>query len=105
MVITTSVMHPFTCHNLLLHSKGIITVLYDLQMFSCPMNSGMTRVHCLAASETRTSSASMTFGMILRCVKTSSTEMTFDAIPVASRDPRPTQFSPSSTRFGAPPYR
>jgi hypothetical protein len=35
MVITMSIISPFTYPNLSLCSKGVITVIHDLHVFSC----------------------------------------------------------------------
>jgi hypothetical protein len=40
-----SIMPLFTYHNLSPYSHRVITVLYDLQIFLCPMNVDATRVH------------------------------------------------------------
>jgi hypothetical protein len=61
MVITLSIMPPFTYHNLSLHSHGVITALCDLQIFMCPINEDATRVHCATSPDIRTSSVLMTF--------------------------------------------
>jgi hypothetical protein len=47
VVITMSVMPPFTYHN-----HMAITVLRDLQIFPCPMNEDAMRVHCDTPSVT-----------------------------------------------------
>jgi hypothetical protein len=47
MVITLSVIPPFTYPSLSLASHGAITVLYSLQLFMCPMNDDATRAPCL----------------------------------------------------------
>jgi hypothetical protein len=73
-------MPPFTYPSLSLCSQGVIIVLYDLQMFSCPMNSDVTHVYSLAVLETRTSGVLMTFSVILHCLEASDVKMTFGAI-------------------------
>jgi hypothetical protein len=52
MVITISVMFLFTYPNLSLFIHGVITVLYDLQIFPCPTNGDATRVHRVATPST-----------------------------------------------------
>jgi hypothetical protein len=64
MVITMSVLPPFTYPSLSLQSHGVIIVLCDLQIFLCPTNGYVTRVPCAAMLETETSGVLMTFGTI-----------------------------------------
>jgi hypothetical protein len=71
MIITMSVMPPFIYYSLSPCSHGVITVLCDLQIFLCPINGDVTRVHCAAALETGISSALMTFGAIHRHLESS----------------------------------
>jgi hypothetical protein len=80
MVITISVMPPFTYPSLLPCSHKVITVLCDLQIFSCPTNGNVTRVHCTVTLETGTSSALMTFGAIHHRLEVSCVEVTFSVI-------------------------
>jgi accessory gene regulator protein AgrB len=61
MVITMFVMPPFTYHNLPIHSYAVITVFYNLQLFLCPTNEDVTRVHYDTSLDVRTSSVLMTF--------------------------------------------
>jgi hypothetical protein len=48
VVITMSVMPPFTYPNISLCSHGVITVLCDLEIFLCPTNRDAMRVHRVA---------------------------------------------------------
>jgi hypothetical protein len=80
MVITMSVILLFTYPSLSLHSQGIITILYDLQMFPCPQ---IVPQHVSTVSQTQvtgTSGVLVTFGMVHRHLEASDTEMTFGAI-------------------------
>jgi hypothetical protein len=58
----------------------VITLLCDLQMFSCPMNEEATCVYCATALETSTSSMPMTFGVALHHLEASDAEVTLGAI-------------------------
>jgi hypothetical protein len=80
MIITMSVMPPFTYPSLSLCSHGVITVLYDLQIFPCPTNGDMTRVHYTVTPKTGTFGALMTFGAIHHRLEASYVEVTFSAI-------------------------
>jgi hypothetical protein len=55
MVITMSVLPPFTYLSLSLCSHGVITVLCDLQIFLCPANGYVIRVPCAVTLKTETS--------------------------------------------------
>jgi hypothetical protein len=48
-------------HYLSLHNHGVITILYDLQIFLCPMNEDATCVHCTTSPDVRTFGVLMTF--------------------------------------------
>jgi hypothetical protein len=61
VVITMSVMSPFTYANLSLYSHQVITILCDLQIFSCPMNKGVTRGCHDRTPDPHTSNVMMTF--------------------------------------------
>jgi hypothetical protein len=71
---------PFIYHNLSLHSHGVIIVLCDLQIFSCPTNGNVTCVPCAATLETETSDVLMTFDAIRYRLEASCAEVTFGAI-------------------------
>jgi hypothetical protein len=60
MIIILSVMPPYTYPSLSLASYRAITILYNLQLFVCPMNDNTTRIPSSQASETETSDVSMT---------------------------------------------
>jgi hypothetical protein len=60
MVITISVMPPFTYPDLSLCSHGVITILCDLQIFLCPTNEDVTRVHYATSLDIGTSGVLMT---------------------------------------------
>jgi hypothetical protein len=94
MIITMSVMPPFTYPSLSLCNHGIITVLCDLQIFSCPTNEDVTRVRCTVMRvrwtvtlETGTSGALMTFGAIHHCLEASCAEVTFGTIYLRAESP------------------
>jgi hypothetical protein len=53
VVITMSVMPPFTYPNMSLHDHGVITVLHDLQVFPCSLNEGTMCVPRSASLELR----------------------------------------------------
>jgi hypothetical protein len=97
MVITMSVLPPFTYPSLSLCSHKVIIVLYDLQIFPCPTNGNMTRVPSAMSLETETSDVLMTLGAICHHLEASSMEVTFGAIrcaesslsDLASPKPRP----------------
>jgi hypothetical protein len=74
-------------HILLLYSHGVITVIYDLQIFSCPTNGDVTRVHCVVTLETGTSSVVMTFDAICRRLDASCAEVTFGSIYLHAESP------------------
>jgi hypothetical protein len=80
MVITMSVMPPFTYPSLSLCNHGVITVFCDLQIFSCPTNGDVTCVHYTATPETGTSNALMTFGTIHHCLEASCAGVDFGVI-------------------------
>jgi hypothetical protein len=61
----------------------VITVLYDLQIFSCPNNRNVTRVPCTATMKTEASGILITLGAICHRLEASSTEVTFGAIRCA----------------------
>jgi hypothetical protein len=79
MVITISVLPPFTYPSLSLCSHGVITVLCDLQIFFCPTIGNVTRVPCAVTLKTETSGVLMTLGAICHRLEASSTEVTFSA--------------------------
>jgi hypothetical protein len=54
-----SVMSPFTYPNMSPYSHGVITVFWDLQIFSCPTNKNVTHVHLVV------SPAGKTFGTLM----------------------------------------
>jgi hypothetical protein len=80
MVITISVMPLFTYPSILLCSHRVITIICDLQIFSCPSIGDVTHVHCAATLETETSGALMTFSAICHCLEASCSEVTFGMI-------------------------
>jgi hypothetical protein len=89
MVITMSIMPSFTYPNLSLCSHGVITVLCNLQMFSCHTNEEATRVHCAMVLETGTSSTLMTFSVALHPLEVSDVEVTLGAISHHAESPPP----------------
>jgi hypothetical protein len=80
MVITMSVLPPFTYLNLSLRTHEVIIVLYDLQIFPCPTNGNVTRVPCATMLKTETFGVLITLGAICHRLGASSTEVTFDAV-------------------------
>jgi hypothetical protein len=94
MVITMSVMPPFTYPNLSLCSHRAIRVLCDLQMFPCPTNEEATCIHCAAVLETGTSSMPMTFGVALHCLEVSDAEVTLGTISHHVECPPPYSVQP-----------
>jgi hypothetical protein len=93
MVITISVLPPFTYPSLSLCSHGVITVLCDLQIFLCPTIGNVTCVPCAVTLKIETSGVLMTLGAICHHLEASSTEVTFSATRYAesfvSDPPRP----------------
>jgi hypothetical protein len=89
MVITMSVTPPFTYSNLSLYSHGVITVLCDLQIFLCPMNEGVTRVHCATSPDTRASSAPIALAMTPLHFGATSAEVAFDTTFPRGKDSPP----------------
>jgi hypothetical protein len=73
-------MPPFTYPRLSLCSHEVITILCDLQIFLCPTNGDVTRVHYATTLEIGTSSALMAFGAICRLLEASCAEVTFGVI-------------------------
>jgi hypothetical protein len=94
MVITISVMPPFTYPNLSLCSHEAIRVLCDLQMFPCPTNEEATCIHCAAVLEMGTSSTPMTFGVALHCLEVSDAEVTLGTISHRAESPPPYSVQP-----------
>jgi hypothetical protein len=80
MVIIMFVVPLFTYPSLSLCSHGVIIVLCDLQIFPCPTNGDVTRVHCAVMQETGTFGALVTFSAIHRYLEASCAEVTFGAI-------------------------
>jgi hypothetical protein len=80
MVITMSILPTFTFPNLSLRSHGVITVLYDLQIFSCPTNGNVTRVPCATMLKTETSGVLMTLGTFCHRLGASTMKVTFGAV-------------------------
>jgi hypothetical protein len=87
MVITMSVLPPFTYSNLSLRSHGVITVLCDLQIFLCPANENVTRVPNTVTLRLETSSVLMTLGAVCHHLEASSMKVTFGAIRCADSSP------------------
>jgi hypothetical protein len=87
MVITMSIISPFTYPSLSLCSHGVITVLCDLQIFPCPTNEDATHVHCVTTLETRTSCKSMTFSTVLHHFEASDVEVTLVIISHSPESP------------------
>jgi hypothetical protein len=80
MVITMSVLPPFTYPRLSLCNHEVITIFCNLQKFLCPTNGHTTCVHCAVTLEIGTSGALMTFGTIHRHLEASYAEVTFNAM-------------------------
>jgi hypothetical protein len=80
MVITISILPPFTYPSLSLCSHGVITVLCDLQIFSYLTNGDVTCVPCAVTLLIETSDVLMTLGAIHHRREASCAEVTFDAI-------------------------
>jgi hypothetical protein len=55
VLITISVIPPFTYSSQWPYKHGVITVIWGLQIFPCPMNWDMTRIHLATSSVQRTS--------------------------------------------------
>jgi hypothetical protein len=89
MVITMSVMPLFTYPNLSLYSHRVITVLYNLQIFLCPMNENVTRVHCATLPDIRTSDVLVTFVATLPCLGAASAGVAFGTISPCAGCPPP----------------
>jgi hypothetical protein len=87
MVITMFVLPPFTYPSLSLCSHRVITVLCDLQIFSCPTNEDVTCVPCAMTLEIETSGVLMTFSAIRHRLEASCAEVTFGAIRHAESPP------------------
>jgi hypothetical protein len=87
MVITMSVLPPFTYPDLSLRSHGVITVICDLQIFLYPANENMTCVPCAVTLKLETSGVLMTLGAICCRLEASSAKVTFGAIHCAERSP------------------
>jgi hypothetical protein len=77
----------FTYPNLSLLSHGVITVLYNLQIFSYPTNENMTRVPCVVMLKIEISGVLMTLGAICHRLGASSVEVIFGAIRSAESYP------------------
>jgi hypothetical protein len=75
-----SVLPPFTNPSLSLRSHMVITVIYDLQIFSYPTNEDATRVHYVATLETETSNTPMTFDVVLHYAEAFDAEVALGAI-------------------------
>jgi hypothetical protein len=84
-----SVLPPFTYPNLSPRSHGVITVFCYLQIFLCPMNEDMTRVHRVVALEMETSGTPMTFDMALHRHEAFDKEVTLGAISHCAEGPPP----------------
>jgi hypothetical protein len=89
MIITMSVILLFTYPNLSLDSHGVITFIWDLQIFLCPMNKDVPHVHRATSLSTRTSDALMIFTMVHRHLEASGVEVTFGTIFPCVRSPPP----------------
>jgi hypothetical protein len=87
MVITMSALPPFTYPNLSLNSHGVITVLCDLQIFSCLINENVTHVPNVMMLKSETSDVLMTLDAICHRLEASSTEVTFCIICCAESSP------------------
>jgi hypothetical protein len=87
MVITISILPPFTYPSLSLCSHAVIIVLCDLQIFPCPTNGNMTCVPYAVALKTETSGVLMPLGAIYHRLEASSVEVTFGAIHCAESSP------------------
>jgi hypothetical protein len=97
MVITMSVLPPFTYPNLSLRSHGVITVLCDLQIFLFPANENVTCVPCAMMLKSETSGVLMTLGAICHHLEASFAEVTFSAIGL-----RPIRLRPDPDQAKAP---
>jgi hypothetical protein len=80
MVITMSILPPFTYPNLSRRSHGVITVLCDLQIFLCLTNGNVTCVPCATMLNPETSGVLMTLRAICHRLGASSTEVTLNTI-------------------------
>jgi hypothetical protein len=89
MVIKMSVMPSFTYPNLSLYSHGVITVLYDLQIFLCPMNEDVTCVHRNRTPDPWTSRAMMTFVVVLHWLEAFTQEVASGANSLRGESPPP----------------
>jgi hypothetical protein len=78
---------PFNYPNLSLCNHEVIRVFCDVQIFSCPTNENVTRVHCATTLETGTSGALMTFGAIHRRLEASCAEITFNTMNFRTESP------------------
>jgi hypothetical protein len=89
MVITMSVMPPFTYPNLSLYSHKVITIVCDLQIFPCPTNEDVTRVHHNRMSDPWTSCAIMTFVVVLHCLEVFTPDVTSGVNSLRVESPLP----------------
>jgi hypothetical protein len=89
MVITMSVMPPFTYPNLSLYSHKVITIICDLQIFPCPTNEDVTRVHHNRMSGPWTSCAIMTFVVVLHCLEAFTPDVTSGVNSLRVESPLP----------------
>jgi hypothetical protein len=80
MVITMFVLPLFNYPSLSLCGHRVITVLCDLQIFSCPVNRNVTHVSCAVMLKTETSGVLINLGAICHRLEASSMEVTFGAI-------------------------
>jgi hypothetical protein len=87
MVITMSVLSPFTYPSLSLRRHGFITVLCDSQIFMCPTNGNVTHVPYGATLNTDTFGVLMTLGSICHRLEASSMEVTFGTIHCVESSP------------------
>jgi hypothetical protein len=70
-----------------LYSHGVITILCDLQIFPCPTNGDVTRVHYAVTPESGTSAALMTIRAIHRHLEASCAEVSFGMIYLRTESP------------------
>jgi hypothetical protein len=87
MVIAMSVLPPFTYPNLSLCNHGVIIVLCNLQIFSCPTIGNVARIPYVATLEKETSGVLMTLDAIYHRLEASSAEVTFGAIHCTESSP------------------
>jgi hypothetical protein len=86
MIITISILRHLT--TLIYHCAIMKSLVFcDVQIFSCPTNKNVTRVHCATTLETGTSGALMTFGTIHRRLEASCAEITFNTMNFRTESP------------------